>query len=104
MQIQIQRACEVQAKYTDMLMQLPHVIGVGVGFIRAAYDDHRPAYSAAGVMAGGGNGVQSHKQVALVVMVDRKVDADALAPHERIPAALDGIPIAVQEMGVFTTY
>lgn len=90
-QQQIQRAYAVQAKYSDALMQLPHVVGVGIGFCR--FDDHHRGVAESG-----------ERQVALIVMVDRKVDEDRLTPAQRIPSTLDGVPVAVQEMGVFTAY
>jgi hypothetical protein len=34
-------------------------------------------------------------------MVDQKVPASELAPEDLIPRELDGIPVDVQEMGVF---
>jgi len=99
MQIQIQRACDVQVKYTDMLMRLPNVVGIGVGFAKR---DH--AFSANGATMGGASAASAtiSRQVALIVMVDRKIDAEDLAPAHRIPSMLDGIPVDVQEMGVFS--
>jgi hypothetical protein len=76
-----QRAEAVKAKYTDMLMSKPHVQGVGVGLAK--------------------KGGQFTDEVAIVVMVDQKVPDSELAPEDRIPKELDGIPVGVQEMGFF---
>jgi hypothetical protein len=76
-----QRAQEVQAKYSDMLMSKPHVQGVGVGLAT--------------------KGGQFTDEVAIVVMVDEKVPLDQLAPEDRLPDELEGIPIDVQVMGTF---
>ena len=38
-------------------------------------------------------------EVALVVMVRRKVPEDPLAPGDRIPSEIDGVPVDVQEVG-----
>ena len=76
-----ERAQAVQAKYSDMLMSKPHVQGVGVGL--ATKDG------------------QFTDQIAIVVMVDEKVPADQLAPEDRLPDELEGIPVDVQVMGTF---
>ncbi len=76
-----ERAQAVQAKYSDMLMSKPHVQGVGVGLATKEG--------------------QFTDQIAIVVMVDEKVPADQLAPEDRLPDELDGIPVDVQVMGTF---
>jgi hypothetical protein len=76
-----QRAQEVQAKYSDMLMSKPHVQGIGVGLAT--------------------EGGQFTDKIAIVVMVDEKVPASELAPEDLIPKELDGIPVDVQVMGTF---
>lgn len=76
-----ERAQEVQARYSDMLMSKPHVQGVGVGLATKEG--------------------QFTDQIAIVVMVDEKVPADQLAPEDLIPKELDGIPVDVQVMGTF---
>lgn len=78
---QMQQALAVQAKYQDMLLKMPHVVGVGVGFAKVG-------------------GVETD-QLALIVMVDHKLEAQELSPNEQIPAALDGVRVDVQEMGPF---
>ena len=78
------RATLVQTKYTDMLLALPHVMGVAVGLQQK-------------------HGVYTD-EVCLVVMVDKKVPADQLDWQSMIGAELDGVCIDVQEIGVPRAY
>jgi hypothetical protein len=39
------------------------------------------------------------EEVAIVVLVRRKVPAAQLAPDDRIPQQIDGVPVDVQEVG-----
>ncbi|MFN8377837.1 MAG: hypothetical protein U0452_04125 [Anaerolineae bacterium] len=75
-------ARQVQAKYQDMLLALPHVVGVAVGIAT--------------------EGGQSTGEPALIVMVDTKVPPDGLSPAELIPPHLDGVRVDVQEFGAFS--
>lgn len=79
---QIRRASEVEARYTDMLLSKPNVVGVGVGFAR--------------------KGGQQTREVAVVVMVDQKLPATQLASDELLPSELDGVRIDVQATGSFS--
>lgn len=79
---QVQRATDVQARYADALMTKPHVVGVAVGYTMRS-------------------GLRT-ENVGVIVMVDRKVPQDQLAPEELIPRELDGVPVDVQETGVFS--
>jgi hypothetical protein len=81
-QKQIERAYRVQQKYCDKLMAFPHVVGTGIGFARQ-------------------HGERTD-EVALIVMVDRKLDDDELSRDERLPHNLDGVRVDVQEFGTFT--
>jgi hypothetical protein len=76
---QTARAMLVQTKYTEALLKLPHVVGVGIGFVTT-------------------NGVQTD-QIGLVVMVDEKVSAQEIDPVDVIPKSLDGVPVDVQAIG-----
>ena len=78
----VQRASEVQARYADMLMRLPHVVGVAVGFTSHA-------------------GIRS-EDVGVIVMVDQKLPTAQLTDNDLIPRELDGVPVDVQETGVFS--
>jgi hypothetical protein len=81
-QEQMQRVQEVQVKYEPLLLSLPHVVGVGIGYARRD-----------GAMTG---------EVALVVMVDQKIAAASLPPEAVIPPQIDGVRVDVQEMGAFS--
>lgn len=74
----------VQKKYTEMLLKIPHVMGVAVGLEKKD-----------GMYTG---------DVCLVVMVDKKRSTGELAPSDVIPKELDGVKVDVQEIGVPTAY
>lgn len=78
----IQRASEVKKRHEDALMRLPGVVGVGVGLRRRDrfYTD----------------------EVAIVVMVTRKLPPNALPPAEVLPREIEGIPVDVVESGTLT--
>lgn len=76
------KAALVQAKYTDELMQKPHVVGVGLGL---AQKDGQPT-----------------GEVALVVMVDQKVPEAQLTPADVIPTEIEGVRVDVQPVGTFS--
>lgn len=61
------------------LLKMPHVVGVAVGFQKQA-------------------GL-STQNLALVVLVDTKIDPAALEPGESIPGTIDGVIVDVQEIG-----
>ena len=76
---QTARATLVQQKYMETLLKLPHVVGVGIGFVKK-------------------DSVQTG-QIGLVVMVDEKLSAQDVDPVDQIPKELDGVPVDVQEIG-----
>jgi hypothetical protein len=78
----VQRASEVQARYADILMSIPHVVGVGVGFTK--------------------HGGERSEDIGVIVMVDHKLPSAQLTAEEIIPRELDGVPVDVQETGVFS--
>ena len=69
----------VKRAYSAELMEKANVVGVGVGVRYRG-----------GVHTG---------EVALVVMVSRKLPRAQLAPQDVIPSILDGVPVDVQEVG-----
>lgn len=73
------RARAVHAAHGEALLRLANVVGVGVGRRQR-------------------RGVETD-EVALVVLVSRKVPAAELAPHDRIPHSLDGVPVDVRGVG-----
>ena len=76
---QTARAMLVQTKYTEALLKLPHVVGVGIGYVKK-------------------NSVETG-DIGLVVMVDEKVSAQDIDPVDVIPKELDGVPVDVQAIG-----
>ncbi len=77
--IPYQQALSVMKAHESELLRKANVVGVGVGLRR--------------------RGSKYTKELALVVMVRKKVPADQLAPDDLIPAQIDGIPVDVQEVG-----
>ena len=75
----IEKAQSVKRKHEKALLKKANVVGVGVGF----------RYS----------GDQRLDEVALVVMVERKLSRDVLADEDIIPAEIDGVIVDVQEVG-----
>lgn len=76
-----ERALAVKRRYQDELMRKANVVGVGVGLRRI--------------------GGQPTNDIAIVVMVSRKLPRTQIAPGDVIPSMLDGIPVDVQETGEF---
>jgi hypothetical protein len=78
-QVAVERAQAVRNAYQAELMKKPNVVGVGVGLRHT--------------------GGQRTDQVAVVVMVDRKVPLAQLRPQDRLPVEIDGVPVDVKEVG-----
>ena len=76
----IEQARKAKARYEQELMQLPNVVGVGIGF------KHK-------------NG-QPTDEIAVVVNVSQKKPATDLNKQDLIPPELDGVPVDVQEVGI----
>lgn len=75
----VARARTVKDFYQETLLTLPNVVGVGIGMQQ--------------------KGGRPTGEVALVVMVNRKVDANSLDAKDIIPAEIEGVPVDVQEVG-----
>lgn len=75
------RARRVKDEHEATLLAIRNVVGVGVGLVRRR-----------GKATG---------EVGVIVMVSRKVPSVQLAEGDRIPRALDGVPVDVQEVGEF---
>ncbi len=73
------KALRVKESHEAALLAKPNVLGVGVGF------RHR-------------GGVRL-EEISIIVMVRRKVPAAQLAPADRIPSEIDGVPVDVHEVG-----
>lgn len=76
---EIARAQAVREACAVELMGKANVVGVGVGFRR--------------------RGGRQEQQVALVVMVRRKLPRAMLAEADVLPGAIDGVPVDVLEVG-----
>lgn len=72
-------AVEVKRRYEDELMRKANVVGVGVGMRQL--------------------GGRPTDDIAVVVMVSRKVPSWQLSPDDVVPSILDGVPVDVQETG-----
>jgi hypothetical protein len=73
------RAVRVKQLHEPELMAKANVLGVGVGVRRRSG--------------------KAGTEVAVVVLVRRKVPDSQLAPPDRIPREIDGVPVDVQEIG-----
>ncbi len=73
------RAQAVRQMHEGELLRLTNVVGVGIGLRQ--------------------RGGRRTSEVALVVMVQRKVPAESLAPGQRIPSEIEGVPVDVQVVG-----
>lgn len=73
------RALRVKDSHEAALLSKPNVLGVGVGFRQR-------------------RGVRVD-EISIIVMVRRKVPSAQLAPADRIPSEIDGVPVDVHEVG-----
>jgi hypothetical protein len=73
------RAQAVREAHADRLMKMANVVGVGVGLRQR-----------------GGRRLQ---EIALVVLVRRKVPRAMLAEADVLPGVIDGVPLDVVEVG-----
>ena len=76
---QTEKIRAIRRAYEAELMSKANVVGVGVGFQQ--------------------QGGERTGEMALVVMVKKKVPLEQLAPEDVIPASLEGVPVDVQEVG-----
>ena len=75
----VARARDVKEAHTASLMAKANVVGVSVGYRE--------------------KGGRRTDEVALIVMVDRKLAPSALSPSDYIPTEIDGVPVDVQYVG-----
>ena len=73
------RAVRVKQLYEPELLAKANVLGVGVGLRQRSGT--------------------SEVEVAVVVLVRRKIPVSQLAPQDRIPPEIEGVPVDVQEVG-----
>jgi hypothetical protein len=74
-----QRAAELKERMEQELLKKANVVGVGVGLRQRE-----------GQLTG---------EVALIVMVQKKISNSQLAPEDRIPAEINNVPVDVLEVG-----
>lgn len=78
-QAMLEKAHMIKESYREQLMSFPNVVGVGVGYRHA--------------------GGQRTDDIAVVVMVDRKIPLAQLDQHQVIPDEIEGVPVDVKEVG-----
>lgn len=74
-----ERIMQVLKKHKSDLLAKPNVVGVAIGF------QHQAGLST--------------QNLALVVMVEKKIPSNLLAREAQIPISLDGVPVDVQVIG-----
>ena len=74
-----EQARAVKAAHQDNLMRKANVVGVGVG-VRQRDGDYT-------------------NEIALIVFVRQKVPRELIAREDRVPKAIDGVPVDVQQIG-----
>jgi hypothetical protein len=84
LQAQTEKIRSVRKAHEGELMSKANVVGVGVGY-RQRHGERTG-------------------ELALVVMVNKKVPEALLAPEDIIPASLEGVPVDVQEVGEIRAY
>ena len=75
----LEKVQAVKEANQELLMHKQNVVGVGIGQMQS-------------------QGAPT-KQIGLIVMVSQKIPEDLLAPQDRIPDEIDGVPIEVREIG-----
>jgi hypothetical protein len=76
---QVEKARIVKDVHKQWLMNHANVVGVGIGLRQ--------------------QGGKPTEDVAIVVMVRKKLPAAQLAPRDILPSMLEGVPLDVQETG-----
>lgn len=77
----LERARRVKEGHEAELLEMPNVVGVGVGLVR--------------------RGGKRTGEVGIIVMVNKKVPAAQLSENGIVPRRLDGVAVDVQEVGEF---
>jgi hypothetical protein len=76
---EMEKVRAVKQAHEAALLAKANVVGLGIGYQRR-------------------NGVQTDN-LALVVLVSKKVPRAQLSPEDVVPGHLDGVPVDVQEIG-----
>ena len=80
----LNKLTDIQTRYVDVLMEKANVVGIGIGLAKES-DEYT-------------------SEPALVVMVEKKVPLDELAPEDVIPRTIEGVRVDVQETGPIQTF
>ncbi len=73
------RVQDVKRRWEAALLRKANVVAVGIGYRQ--------------------RGGRMTDELCLVVSVRRKVPLESLAPEDRIPPEIEGVPVDVQEVG-----
>ncbi|RME35541.1 MAG: hypothetical protein D6793_07130 [Thermoflexia bacterium] len=79
-QAELDRVRAVKTAYERELMRKPNVVGVGIGFRQRSGE--------------------LTDELAIIVSVTHKVPMEDLAPEDRIPSEIEGVPVDVQVIGI----
>ncbi|GAB4513188.1 MAG: hypothetical protein OHK0046_13740 [Anaerolineae bacterium] len=74
-----EKISRLQTQVADEMMQKANVVGLAIGKKQT--------------------GGQTTDEMALVVLVEKKMPLAQLAPHDVIPPEIDGVPVDVREVG-----
>ncbi|RMF35827.1 MAG: hypothetical protein D6759_04325 [Chloroflexi bacterium] len=80
----LERIKAVKAAHEADLLRKANVVGVGIGFRQ--------------------RGGEQTDEICIVVSVRKKVPPNQLAPDDRIPTDLEGVPVDVQEVGIIRAF
>ncbi|MCS7281784.1 MAG: hypothetical protein RMK65_01645 [Anaerolineae bacterium] len=78
--VELARVRAVKTAYEKELLRKPNVVGVGIGLRQ--------------------RGGKFTNELAIIVSVTHKVPWEDLAPEDRIPEEIEGVPVDVQAIGV----
>lgn len=76
---EVSQARRAQSAHATALLALPNIVGVGVGFRE--------------------RGGRLTNEICVVALARRKIASAGMAPDLRVPAAVDGVPTDVREVG-----
>ena len=79
LQNKAKKAQAIKSRYESSLMKKANVVGVGIGLKR--------------------KNRQRTNEIALIVMVSKKIPKEQLAPEDLIPSEIEGVPVDVREVG-----
>jgi hypothetical protein len=84
LQAETEKIRQVRRIHERDLMSKANVVGLGIGYRQ--------------------QGGKRSDELALVVMVKKKLPGAQLSPQDMIPSSIDGVPVDVQEIGEIKAY